>query len=88
MTKQAIIDEIEKRTNSRYNSWHIGLTNDPDKRRGECETEGERTDFWVDWRADSAEDAKEIESRYSNRGMKLVSAGQLAPRRDVFVFIF
>lgn len=88
MTKEAIIDEIESRTSSKYSSWHIGLASDPDKRRQECERTGERTDFWMDWRTDSMEDAKEIEMRYANRGMKLMSAGQLPPHRDAFVFIF
>ncbi len=87
MTKDAITKEIESRTQGRYNTWHIGLTNDPDKRRDDCERDGERTDFWMDWRADSLEDAKEIETRFANRGMKVMS-GQLRPQGNVFVFIF
>jgi hypothetical protein len=62
MTKQAIIDEIELRTSSKYSSWRIGLTNNPDQRRGECGDDGERTDFWMDFEADSPADAKEIET--------------------------
>jgi hypothetical protein len=88
MTAQAIINEIESRTSGRYNTWHIGLASNPEQRRQECEQAGERTDFWMDWRADSMEDAKEIETRYANRGMKLMTAGQLPPHRDAFVFIF
>jgi hypothetical protein len=88
MTKQAIIDEIELRTSSKYSSWRIGLTNNPDQRRGECGDDGERTDFWMDFEADSPADAKEIETRFTNRGMKLVTVGELLPRKDVFVFLF
>jgi hypothetical protein len=88
MTKQAIIDEIELRTSSKYSSWRIGLTNNPDQRRRECEGEGERAAFWMDFVADSPADAKEIETRYTNRGMKPATAGELLPRKDVFVFIF
>ena len=88
MTKQAIIDEIDKRTNSRYGSWHIGLTSDADRQKGDCERDGERTDFWMDWRADSIDDAKEIEMRYVNRGMKHIQTGQLSGRGDAYIFIF
>lgn len=88
MTKDAIINEIESRTSGRYNTWHIGLANDPDQRRQACERDGERTDFWMDWRIESEDEAREIEMRYANRGMKSMSAGKLQPHRDVFVFIF
>jgi hypothetical protein len=88
MTAQAITSEIESRASARYTTWHIGVTNDPDGRRQDCERDGARTDFWTDWRADSADDAKEIAQRYINRGMKSMTAGELNPRKDVFVFIF
>jgi hypothetical protein len=83
MTKQAIIDEIESRTSPKYGSWRIGLTNNPDQQRRECD----RADFWMDFETDSPAEAKEIESRYVNRGMQQVSAGALLPGKDVFVFI-
>jgi len=87
MTKDAIINEIESRTSSKYASWHVGLTNDPDRQRQDCERDN-RTDFWMDWRADSLDDAREIEMRFVNRGMKQIVGATLQPRKDVFVFIF
>jgi hypothetical protein len=88
MTIDAINAEIDKRTNSKYGSWHIGVTNNPDRQRDDCERSGERTDFWLDWRCDSADDAKDIETRYINRGMKHIQTGQLSGRGDAYVFIF
>lgn len=88
MTKEAIIADIESRTSSKYGSWRIGLTNDPDRRRQDCERDGEKTDFWMDWRIDSLDDAREIEQRFTNRGMKPMTVGQMQSRKDAFVFIF
>jgi len=88
MTKDAIIADIDKRTNSRYGSWHIGVANNPERQRDDCERNGERTDFWMDWRCDSADDAKEIETRYVNRGMKQIQGAPLASRGDAYVFMF
>ena len=88
MTKEAIIDEIELRTSSKYSTWRIGLTNDPDQRRLGCEGDGEKIVFWMDWRTDSPADAREIELSFINRGMKRAAATKLQPHKDMFIFIF
>ena len=88
MLKQRIIDDIEARTSQKYSSWRIGLANKPDDCRKECERDGERTDFWLDWETDSPADAREILTRFKNRGMKEMPGGDLSPGKYVFVFVF
>ena len=77
-------------TNTSYTSWHIGLTNDPDKSKAYWnEIEKENVDSWNQWEAVSLSDARDIESYFVNeKRMDGATDETLSPGKPVFVYIF
>lgn len=70
MDKDSIIDAIDKRVKStekkKYSIWTIGITNDPERRKGEHNN----PKYWMDWKADSEQDARDIEEHFKKKEMK------------------
>lgn len=94
MDKSSIVQEIFTRVrtskNADFSIWRIGLTHDPTERRAQHEAAGEDTRHWLQWVADSLNDAQGIETLFINTyGMKGGTGGDLSPRRrTVYVYIF
>lgn len=74
MPKEHIIAEIEQmitRSRHPYAFWTIGFTQDPaDQKRDALGHEGECTDYWNVWLADSVADAQDIEAHFTVAGMQ------------------
>lgn len=87
--RQAIINRVESSKTVEYSLWKIGLTHDPVKRRKQHKADGQFTEYWNQWMADSHSDAREIEAHFINgKGMKGSSGGELNARKKVYVYIF
>ena len=56
--------------NFRYTEWTIGVTDDPERRKGEHERDGEDTTRWRHWDADTKIHAQAVEAVFVGRGMK------------------
>ncbi|QQG48544.1 MAG: hypothetical protein HY247_07325 [archaeon] len=69
-----------------YADWTIGITNDPERRSGEHQSEGDNVRRWRQWQADSKVVAQEVEAFFKKMGMK----GDLGGGNEdsVFVYIF
>ncbi len=89
MLKVTIINEIEDRVNKskvpNYSNWYCGVTEDPDTRKKEHEGEGESVTYWLQWKADSEKDAREIEDYFHEKKMKGAGGGGKHP---TWVYIF
>lgn len=90
MDKKTIMEKIEARvmseTHKDYKIWTIGVTDDPDTRKSKHKSDGKNVDFWNQWKADSEDDARNIESYYlEKKGMKGGSGG---PGSADYVYIF
>ena len=85
MKKEEIINEIDNRVGSSktvdYRIWTIGITEDPDRRRGEHSN----PKYWRSWRADTESIARIIEKHFLDRGMKGGGGGGQHP---TYVYIF
>ena len=89
MDKEIIISEIDSRVNEpktpSFSAWIIGITNDTERRKGEHENDGKNTKYWRDWKADSEEEARDIEKHFKDKDMKGDTGGGKTP---IFVYIF
>lgn len=87
-SEQSIKDAIEqKRTSLSYSSWTIGITNDPERRRGEHNNDGKSTSACRHWEADSESVARNVEQYFLNKGMKGGGGGGSSPPpRWVYIF--
>ena len=66
------IDELVKsQTDGVYSKWRIGRANDVE----ESKTQHGNPDSWLDWDADTVEDAIQVESYFVENGMRLEGAG-------------
>jgi len=85
MRESEIIGAIDARVrNSKtvdYSIWAIGITNDPDRRRGE---HGE-PEYWMSWKGDTETIARNVESHFIEKGMK---GGTGGGERPTHVYIF
>ena len=85
MDKDSIIDGIDGRVNRAekkdYSIWTIGITNNPERRKGEHDN----PKHWMDWKADSEEDARDIEEHFKEKGMK---GGLGGGNNPTYVYIF
>jgi len=64
-SESAIKAAIEAKV-SVYSAWTIGVTDDPDRRRGEHGNPS----IWYQWDADSEQVARNVESYFLDKGMK------------------
>lgn len=86
MNKQELINAIEKKKGStEYSIWTIGITNDPDRRKGEHESDGKNVTYWKHWKADSEKIAREVETYFLDKGMKGGGGGGNTP---TWVYVF
>lgn len=80
MNEAEIKAEIEKVV-STYNIWTIGITDDPERRRGE---QG-NPKYWHYWKADTEGIARSVEKYFLDKGMKGDVGGGKSPN---YVYIF
>ena len=89
MTDQSIIaSEIRARSAGLYDSWHIGVTQDPQGSRRFWDDTDCPTDLWTDWKANSIEEAKELASHFVVLGMIPGPSEDLAPNLPTYVYVF
>ena len=82
MKKKDIKIAIERvRGNTRYSSWTIGITDDPERRKGEHKN----PKYWHDWRADTETIARNVEEHFIEKGMNGDVGGGESPN---YVYIF
>lgn len=82
MSESAIKSAIERvRGSTRYSSWTIGITDDPDRRRNEHGNPRP----WHEWEAHSEKIARNVEAYFLDKGMKGAGGGGDHPN---WVYIF
>lgn len=85
MNKSKIIESIDgtvKRYKPvKYSVWTIGITDNPDRRKGE---HGNPKD-WKQWKADTEDIARAVEKHFLDKGMKGGGGGGESPN---YVYIF
>ncbi|MFH1224853.1 MAG: hypothetical protein V1676_03540 [Candidatus Diapherotrites archaeon] len=88
MEKSEIIKAIEGRVmaaeSKNYSIWTVGITNNPGRRKNEHESE-KNVRHWNDWKADSENEARDIEKYFLAKGMKGEAGGGENP---TYVYIF
>ena len=85
MSKQALINAIDKIVGNNYGIWTIGITNDPARRKREHKADGKKVDHWRDWSADSESIARSVEKHFLDKGCKGGGGGGINP---TFVYVF
>lgn len=86
MNKSQIIYAIESRRGTNpYRIWTIGITSDCARRKSEHEAEGENCKYWSNWKADSEDIARSVETYFLAKGMKGGSGGGDHP---TYVYIY
>jgi hypothetical protein len=88
MTKQTIINAIEKIISKSYSSWTVGISNDPDRRKQEHINDGDDVTYWREWLSDSLSDAQEIEKYFIDKGCKGGTGGNLSAYKNTYVYIY
>ena len=82
MSESEIQGEIERvRGSNSYSSWTIGITDDPDRRKGEHGN----PKYWHEWKAHSEQIARNVEAHFLEKGMKGGGGGGDHPN---WVYIF
>jgi len=67
MASESVIKaEIENIVGGKYSIWTIGVTDDPNRRRGEHGN----PKHWHQWNADTQQAARNVESYFLAKGMK------------------
>ena len=76
MKKSDIIAAIENRVRTakteKYSLWTIGVTDNPSTRK----SQHDNPKYWMQWNADSEQDAREIEAYFVKKGMKGGTGGK------------
>ena len=75
------IEKIIKSSNTKYSSWTIGITDDPERRK----REHNNPETWMQWRADTETIARNVEKYFLEKGMKGDTGGGKNPN---YVYIF
>ena len=90
MTVQASISgEINGRAEGSYESWHIGITQDPDATKTFWkDSRGESIDMWMDWETESADTARDVRDRFTALGMMAAPEEELAADQRTYVYVF
>ena len=70
---------------SRYNQWTIGVTDDPETRKNQHESDGEDVSYWTQWEADTENIARRVEKYFLDLRMK---GGAGGGGDATFVYIF
>ena len=81
MASEASIKAAIENVVTTYSIWTIGVTNDPDRRKGEHSDTG----AWRHWNADTEQAARNVEAFFIGKGMKGGTGG--GGRAD-YVYIF
>ncbi len=84
MKKSEIIAAIEAkigRLELNYVAWTIGITDDPQRRKGEHNNPA----LWDDWEADTETIARDVERHFLEKGMKGAPGGGENPN---YVYVF
>jgi hypothetical protein len=83
MNSDAIKRAIERHVTPSlpYSVWTVGITNDPERRRGEHGNPS----VWYYWEADSERIAREVEEHFLEKGMNGGGRGGITP---TYVYIF
>lgn len=81
----AIDDRVNKAETKKYSIWTVGITNDTERRKEEHKNEEKNIKYWIDWKADSEKDARDIEKYFLDKGMGGDTGGGETPK---FVYIF
>ena len=84
MRESEIIEAIEAkigRLKLSYAVWTIGITDDPQRRKGEHNN----PPLWDDWEADTETIARDVEKHFLEKGMKGAPGGGDHPN---FVYVF
>jgi hypothetical protein len=89
MTAEEIKAKIYAKVGSNYGAYRIGLTHDLAECRAYWEdTEKQEVTRWHEWAADSPADAKDIESHFTEKGMRGCSRDDLSAYKAVDVYVF
>lgn len=64
---KAINDKI---SSSGYSYWTIGVTDDPETRKSQHESDGENVTHWSQWETDSEKVGRDVEKSFLDLGMK------------------
>jgi len=88
MNKPTIISAIEEIIKGSYSSWTIGITNDPDRRKQEHESDGNDVRYWRQLLADSLQDAQDTEKYFLDKDCKGGTGGNLSPYKNTYVYIY
>ncbi len=64
------IADLVRSSGYAYKHWTIGVTDDPDRRRGEHKAIGRTVAWWHHWDADDERIAKVVERHFRAMGMK------------------
>ena len=80
MNEAEIKKAIENKVKT-YSLWTIGITDDPDRRKGE---HGNPT-YWSQWNADTEAIARSVEKYFLDKGMKGATGGGEHPN---WVYVF
>lgn len=81
----AAIDSLVANRNRPYETWTIGVTDSPDRRRDEHRNSGKDTQWWRHWNADTEMDARAVEQHFLNKRMQ---GGTGGPGRADYVYVF
>ena len=86
MTAQDIVEQVEIRVRSlrskRYEDWAVGVTGDASRRRAE---HGHPW-FWQQWEADTEAEARMVEARCRDKGMRAAAGDQREAGGYVYIF--
>jgi predicted GIY-YIG superfamily endonuclease len=86
MSLNELRKEIEFiRGKSPYSYWVIGITDDPEQRRKQHNSEGKNTKYWHHWKAESELVAVELEKEFRKKGMKGAEEGSL---KSTIIYMF
>lgn len=81
MASEEVIKAAIERIVSSYSAWTIGITEDPERRRGEHGNPS----AWHQWQADTEGIARRVEKYFLDKGMKGDTGGGVSPD---WVYIF
>ena len=81
MSESEIKNAIEGIVSGNYSRWTIGITDDPDRRKGEHDN----PKHWHQWKAHSEQTARNVEAYFQKKDMKGGGGGGDHPN---WVYIF
>jgi hypothetical protein len=86
MNESEIMQAIKQKVGTtEYKIWTIGITDNPERRKSQHDTEGKNTTHWKDWKADNESIARNVEKYFLDKGMKGSTGGGEHP---TYVYVF